>query len=72
MRTTPAVTFSSSALIFVNDTNGNYIITAGGSNNDNSRSIRFQALDIGIGTQGQACWFQMNTAGSYFLLEAEL
>ena len=72
MRTRPSVTFSHNPMIFGNGTSGTYAITAGGSNNDNRRSIRFQSVDMAAGSQGQATWFQNTTAGSYFLLEAEL
>jgi len=72
IRARPSVTFSSQPSVFANDTSGANTITAGGANNDNTRSIRFQASDISIGSSGQASWFQMGAAGSYFLLEAEL
>jgi len=72
MRAVPSVTFSSQPTVFANDTNGANTVTAGGANNDNRRSIRFQAQNISIGSAGQASWFQMGAAGSYFLLEAEL
>ena len=72
MRTTPSATFSDPPKIFTNSLSSIHTITAGGPNTDSTRSIRFQALNVTIGTQGQASWFQNNTTDSYFILEAEL